>query len=103
MNWNRTVTKEGATRSESGSMEDPYWQLAAAAKATGYPTARISSTVVHGIEYGEIKCSFTVSIECVQSKETMDGAALLAFRAAVEYTNSGMSYLAPELPQLATP
>lgn len=89
--------------SNSGTVDDPYWQAASVAKAAGCPTARIAMSVTHGIEYGEIKCSATVSIECAQSKEHMDNAALLAFKAAVEYANDGMSYLAPNLPPLQSP
>jgi hypothetical protein len=89
--------------SQTSEVPDPYWQMALDAKASGHPTARISVTAVHGIEYGEKKCSVTVSIECPQSKPHMDNAALLAFRAAVEYTNDGMSHVAPGVPPLSTP
>ena len=103
MNYQVTMEKGEEVSTQNGVADDPFWRAAVEARASGQPTARVSMMAVHGIEYGEIKCSATVSIECVQSKPHIDSAALLAFKAAVEYTNAGMGFIAPGLPPLPSP
>lgn len=88
---------------QEGVAPDPYWQAALDAKATEHSIARVSVTTGRALEYGEIKCTVTVSIDCPQAKNYMDKAAELAFKAAVEYTNDGMSILVPNLPPLQVP
>lgn len=88
---------------QGGVSDDPFWRAAMEAKSSGMPTARVSFTATHGIEYGEIKGSCTVSIECVQAKQHLDNAALLACRAATEYTNAALGYYVPQLPPLKSP
>jgi len=74
---------------------DDYYTKVQECRAQGLPVARLSSMISRGIEYGEVRCSFTVSIECPQTKDYMDQAAELLFQKALEYTNDGMSVLAP--------
>ena len=103
MNWEVTVEKGEEVHTQGGTADDPYWRAAMDAKNADAPVARISFTATHGIEYGEIKGSCTVSIDCVQSKQHMDNAALLACRAATEYVNAALGYYVPQLPPLKSP
>jgi len=103
MNWTREIKQGDTVTSQSGQTEDPYWKAAMDAKASGISVARVSSTVTNGSDFGQRKCSTTVSIECPQSKQYMDLAAMLAFKAAVEYTNDGMTYVDPNIAPFQSP
>jgi hypothetical protein len=79
---------------------DKFYGEVQTCKAQGLPTARIGTTVGRSVEFGEVKCSFTVTIECPQNKECMDEAAQLVFIKALEYANDGMSHLKPGIPRI---
>lgn len=81
---------------------DPFVAMNPAG-APGDSKARISATVQRSLQYGEIKCSFTVTVSCVQEKACMDYAAEQAFAQAVRYVNDGMDWIAPGLPSLPVP
>lgn len=85
-----------------GYMPDPFWEMSEAMRP-GHPSARISSTVQRSTNYGELKCSFTISVDCPQTKDWMERAAQYAFGTAVQYVNDGFSFLARELPPLEVP
>jgi hypothetical protein len=94
MDWTGTLTKYGWSTEVAGA--EPFhplsWQ-AQQARAAGESVARISSTVGTAVQYGEVKCSFTVSIECVQSEATINLAGEAAFLKALELTNDGARFL----------
>lgn len=79
---------------------DKFYNAVQLCRQQGLPTARIGTTVGRSIEFGEVKCSFTVTIECPQAKEEMDEAAQLVFTKALEYANDGMSHLKPGVPRI---
>lgn len=79
---------------------DDFYNQVQACRQQNLPVAHIGTSVGRSIEYGEVKCSFTVSVECPQTKEFMDQAAELVFKKALEYTNDGMSHLAPGVPRI---
>lgn len=81
---------------------DPFAHLLQHARTAG-ESARVSVTVQQSLQYGEVKCSFTLSIEVPQKKEFMDYAARELFSQAVQYVNDGMSWVAPGLPPLPQP
>lgn len=78
-------------------VSDPFMLLVG---QDGEQTARIGATVGRSIAYGDVKCSFTVSINCPQSQACLDRAAELCFETALQYVNDGMSHLAPEVPSI---
>lgn len=81
--------------------DDPFEQLA---RQAGPAAARISMTTQRGADdYGQTKCSCTVTISCPQQGPAMDAAAALAFDTSLRYTNWGMRYLAPHLPPIPGP
>lgn len=86
-------TENGNVSSDSAIVPDPFWELGNQARMSNSPTARITINVGCGEEYGRVKCSTTVSLECPQTKAHMDQAAALAFETALGYTNDGMSHL----------
>ena len=86
-------TENGNVSSDSAIIPDPFWELGIQARAAGTPLARVTINVGCGEEYGRVKCSTTVSLECPQSKGALDQAAALAFETALGYTNDGMSHL----------
>lgn len=79
-------------------ISDPFMLLGEMEE--GESSAKVAATVGRSISYGDVKCSFTVSIVCPQSKACMDRAAELCFTTALQYVNDGMSHLAPELPAI---
>ncbi len=92
MNWQSVIERLGQVQMHEGAEQDPFMHLAY--KALGdvnIKTARISMTVSRSIEYGEIKCSATVTIECPQKEAYVNLAGEVAFSKALELTNDGMS------------
>lgn len=73
--------------------DDPFEMLAGS-------EARVSATVGRSVEYGDVKCSFAVTVNCPQQKACLDKAAELCFETALEYVNDAMSILAPGLPPI---
>jgi hypothetical protein len=97
--WTRTLTQGGKVIAhQEGFMTGIDW-LAQHSKAAkdidGLELARVSSTVQRSVEYGEVKCSMTVTLSCPQTKEAVDYAMKVAFTTALEGVNDGFSYLAP--------
>jgi len=83
-------------------MPDPFAGLSIGA-LEAENSARVSVTVQRALQYGEVKCSFTLTISCAQKKDHMDYAARELFALAVQYTNDGMSWIAPGTPPLQVP
>jgi hypothetical protein len=55
-------------------------------------------------EYGAVKCGFTVNINCPQNEKSIDMAAEMVFRKALELTNDAASQLGlPSLPPFQEP
>lgn len=59
------------------------------------PRASVSMTVGRSFNYGEIKVTAHVTLQCDQTQGTIDKAAEMAFQKAVEYVNDGLSLLEP--------
>lgn len=59
------------------------------------PRASVSMTVGRSFNYGEVKVTAHVTLQCDQNKATIDKAAEMAFQKAVEYVNDGLSLLEP--------
>lgn len=99
MDWRGTIEKFGWRVEEVGS--EPFHPLALQAQQArlqGQSVARVSATTTTGGEYGSVKSSFTVSIDCVQNEAAIDMAGEAAFLKALELTNSGARVIgAPEL------
>ncbi len=105
MDWQCVYEKDGVIIHEKeGIMPDPD-MLLKMNEVSQHPgeKARVSATVQRSIAYGEVKCSFTLSVSCPQSKEWVDKAAEQLFALAVGYVNAGMSWLAPGLEPLPAP
>jgi hypothetical protein len=96
--WNRAFQRAGYVTEESGTAFDPFSHLSITARADGRGTAKVSFTVGSSREYGEIKCSATVTIECPQDEKHINMAGECAYRKALELTNDAASQL--EIPQL---
>ena len=94
MKWEQVLEKMGQIKHNEGVETDPFQRMA------GTEGARVSSTVGRSLEYGEIKCSATVSLDCPQSEAYIDLAGEVAFRKALELANDGMCELAPGVPRI---
>lgn len=102
MHWKLSIEKVGQpTYEREGYVEDPFWEMKSS--LAGQQGARVSSTVQRSTNYGELKCSFTITIDCLQTEQWMERAAQYAFRTAVQYVNDGFSYLDRSLPPLEVP
>lgn len=108
IHWQLVIEKEGQVIYEKEAHvvdpvpPDPFAGLAIGAQEAD-ESARVSVTVQRTLPYGEVKCSFTLSISCAQKKSHMDYAARELFALAVQYTNDGMSWVAPGTPPLQVP
>jgi hypothetical protein len=101
--WRRVLEKDGAIVDEQeGYMTAPD-AFANMAAQPGTTRARVSTTVSRSLQYGEVKVSFTLSVDCPQEKQWMDYASRELFSQAVSYVNSGMGLLVPDLPPLNVP
>jgi hypothetical protein len=93
-----TLEKDGeVVESKTWYEEDPFWQMLNQSQGQ---SARISANVGRSIEYGDVKASFVVTVDCPQNTPAMDQAAELAFGRALKYTNDAMQVLAPEIPSI---
>lgn len=99
MDWTGIFERNGLQSPSAGSEPfHPLAQLAASHKQAGYPTARVASTVGTSAEYGGVKVSFTVSVDCPQDEAHIKLAGEAVFLKAVELVNDGASFLgAPPL------
>lgn len=102
MNWERTMTNGVRVTQQGGSLPDLFRLLAEGAAEEGF-LAKVSSTVSHGTEYGEIKCSCTITISCPQDAAAIERASAVAFKTAVGFVNDGLSHIAPELEPFRMP
>ncbi len=88
----------------AGSSYDPFQMLATAAQQRGLPTSSISCNMATSGEYGAPKVGFTVNIHCPQDERSMNMAAEMVFRKALELTNDGASQIgAPMLAPFTEP
>lgn len=90
--------------SENGTSYDPFYLLSQLARQNGGGIARVSFTVGTSREFGEVKCSATVSIECPQDEKHIDAAGESVYRKALELTNAAATQLEiPQLPEFVEP
>jgi hypothetical protein len=100
MKVEKAIEQQGQIASTTWYEQDPFWQLINQSQGQA---AKISVNVGRSVEYGAVKASFVVSIDCPQNTPAMDKAAELAFKKALEYTNDAMTHLAPELEPIPLP
>lgn len=94
MNWSGTLEKYGWKAEEVGN--EPFHPLALQAqqaRVNGQSVARVSTTVGTAEDYGNMKVSFTVSVDCVQQEATMNLAGESIFLKALELVNDGARFL----------
>jgi hypothetical protein len=91
MNWQSVIEKLGQIQLHEGVERDPFMHLAYLSGIEQVRSARVSMTVARAIEYGEIKCSATISIDCPQKEAYIDLASEVAFKKALELVNDGMT------------
>lgn len=96
-----TLQKDGqVVDSTTWYEQDPFWQLLSQSQGQA---AKVSASVGRSVEYGDVKASFVITIDCPQNTPAIDRAAELAFKKALEFTNDAMSHLAPGLPPIDLP
>jgi hypothetical protein len=94
VNWQGTLEKYGWKTEEVGG--EPFHPLALQAqqaRAAGASVARVSVTAGTAMNYGEVKVSFTVSLDCLQQEASINLAGEAAFLKAVELVNDGARML----------
>lgn len=95
MNYKRVLENDTEVLVDEGLVADPFSFIY---EDNG---ASLSCTVGRAHpEYSRVKCSVTVSLKCPQTEALINKAGELAFKKALELTNDGMSYLAPDLPAI---
>ncbi len=100
MNWHGLLEKNGWKTEEVGN--EPFHPLSSAAqleRQAGRATSKVTCSVGTSADYGGLKVSFTVSVECPQTDFHISMAGEAAFLKATELTNQGASFIgAPLLP-----
>jgi hypothetical protein len=101
MQWERVMTKFGWSQTTHGAEPfTPLARLAEAARAEQRPISRVSMTVGTSAEFGSIKCSCTITVECPQDEGAISLAGEVVFMKALELVNDSANYLGiPTLPQ----
>jgi hypothetical protein len=94
VNWQGTLEKYGWRTEQVGA--EPFHPLALQAqqaRAAGASVARISATLGTAENFGSVKASFTVTIECPQTEPAIDLAGEAAFLKAIQLVNDGADFL----------
>jgi hypothetical protein len=104
MKWERLLEKYGWKQADGGG--DPFDRLCMgvqSARAGNHAVAKVSQTVGVSLDYGQVKVSCTVTVECPQSDAYISVASEAAFLKALEQVNEGAETLGiPKLPEVAT-
>lgn len=92
MNWQGVVQRLGQVQTVESLARDPFYYFA----ASPGPKAKISSTVGRSLSYGDVKVSFTVTIECPQNEHHMNIAAEIAGDKAAELVDEVFLKISPD-------
>jgi hypothetical protein len=99
MDWSVTLERYGWKSDQVGS--EPFSPLSAQvaqARAAGYATSKVSVTAGTSHDYGSLKVSVTVTVECPQTEAAINLAGEASFWKAVELVNDAASFIeAPPL------
>jgi hypothetical protein len=94
MNWEGVIKAHGNVQSVYGQeqlVQNPFlvlgWEAKLHRENNGIPMSRVSCTVQRAVAYGDIKVSFTVSMECPQSEPFIDLAGHVVYEKAKELTD----------------
>lgn len=104
MKWTRTITTGGEIHTEEGHVvNQEIDNVTIICKQTDAPTSSVSTTVQRSAEYGEVKCSVTITLTCPQDAAWVNHTAKVGFKAALGFCNDGFSWLCPGAPRLEGP
>ena len=91
MDWSVVLSKlDKIALNKSGSETDPLQRVYDSSDSVPGP-ARVTMSVGSSVNYGEVKCSATVSVSCIQTNDYIDIAGEVAFTKAKELCNDAMS------------
>jgi hypothetical protein len=106
MKWSRILQRQGfPPTTENGEDVDPFLMLSMDGADTERPPATISySAKSNHPDYGLVGCQIHVSIHCPQDERSMNLAAEICFRKAIELFNPAAAVIgSPQLPQMPEP
>lgn len=99
MKWTGLLKRFGYQLPAAGAQPDPF--MALAQQSEGQKSVNVNCNVGTSLEYGEVKCGFSVTVTCPQNEQSMNMAGELAFRKAIELTNDAATHLGlPLLPAI---
>lgn len=101
MRWRKILERHGLSQQElaEGWDNDPFAMLAHCADQA-HSTISFSAKSSHP-DYGIVSCQIHVTVQCPQDERSINLAAELCFRKAIELLNpAAMSIGAPPLPQM---
>lgn len=94
MNWERVLRKYGWNTEEVGN--DPFHPLdlqAQQARVNQQSVARVSMTAGTAADYGSVKVTCSVSVDCPQTDASISLAGEAAFMKCLELVNDGAEFL----------
>ena len=101
-NWSGMMERAGWATEQVGSEPfTPLSGLVAGCRQRGEAVAKVTTTVGTAQDFGVLKVSFTVSVECPQTEAAINLAGEAAYRKAVELVNDAAEHVGlPGLPEL---
>jgi hypothetical protein len=105
LHWHLSITREGSSETWEGYDMDKF-QLIASYCQNLPAKARVAVTIGRSTDFGALKISCTVSIDCPQTDDWVHQAQQLVAAAAADFVNAVSATLDPglqPLPKLPVP
>lgn len=91
MDWSVVIAKlDEADSTEHGHEMDPFQRVFDASESIPGP-AEVTMSVGSSVDYGNVKCTASVTIRCIQTEAYIDIAAEVAFTKAQELCDDALS------------
>ena len=107
MKWGRTMSADHFYQHQEGYSEPddvaPITKATDWARANSETVAVVTVSAQRSTEYGGVKCTVGVTLECPQTNEWIKHTAKVGFKLALEFTNDGFSYLCPDAERIEGP
>jgi len=95
------LKRYGYEQAVAGSEIDPFMMVGQQSQQSGLPAINVNCNMGSSLEYGEVKCGFSVTVTCPQTEPSINMAGEMVYRKAIELTNDAATHLGlPLLPAI---